>query len=65
MNPEAAAIDDPVLRNDASSPPRSTSAKSIEAPEDVLNRILWRAMRGSRDPYPEWAITAVDDEDDD
>jgi hypothetical protein len=30
----------------------------------VLNRILWRAMRGSRAPYPEWAITAYEDEDD-
>ena len=27
------------------------------APEDVLNRILWRSVRGSRDPYPEWAIS--------
>jgi hypothetical protein len=23
--------------------------------EDVLNRILWRAMRGEKEPYPEWA----------
>jgi hypothetical protein len=35
------------------------------APEDVLNRILWRAMRGSRAPYPEWATTAYEDEDED
>ena len=33
-------------------------------PEDVLNRILWRAMKGSRNPYPEWAIGAELDEDD-
>ena len=30
-----------------------------KAPEDALNRILWRAMKGTREPYPEWAITAV------
>jgi len=29
----------------------------------VLNRILWRAMRGSRAPYPEWAITNFVDDD--
>jgi hypothetical protein len=33
-----------------------------KAPEDALNRILWRAMRGDA-PYPEWATTAVRDED--
>ena len=35
------------------------------APEDALNRILWRAMRGTAAPYPEWAITAGADDDDD
>ena len=29
--------------------------------EDVLNRILWRAMRGSREPYPVWAVVADED----
>ena len=36
----------------------------FRAPEDVLNRILWRAMKGSRAPYPEWAVTPVEDDDD-
>ena len=27
-----------------------------KAPEDVLNRILWHAMKGTREPYPIWAI---------
>ena len=31
--------------------------------EDTLNRILWRAMKGSAVPYPEWAITNVEDVD--
>jgi hypothetical protein len=29
-----------------------------------LNRILWRAMRGEKEPYPEWAITLAADDDD-
>jgi YVTN family beta-propeller protein len=32
-------------------------------PEDVLNRILWRAMKGGEAPYPEWAVTAEADDD--
>ncbi|MCX7009238.1 MAG: phosphoesterase, partial [Kiritimatiellaeota bacterium] len=33
-----------------------------KAPEDTLNRILWRAMRAD-EPYPAWAITASSDND--
>ena len=35
------------------------------APEDLLNRILWRAMRGDAVPYPEWAIDPMAEDDDD
>ena len=35
-----------------------------KAPEDALNRVLWRAAKGTRDPYPEWAITAIAGGDD-
>jgi hypothetical protein len=34
-------------------------------PEDVLNRILWRATKGPSVPYPEWAVRARPDKDDD
>jgi len=34
-----------------------------KAPEDTLNRIIWRAMRGDKVPYPEWAITLAADDD--
>ena len=34
------------------------------APEDELNRILWRAAKGPREPYPEWAAAAAADERD-
>ena len=32
-------------------------------PEDQLNRILWRAMKGTDEPYPEWAVWPVADDD--
>ncbi|MBK8095578.1 MAG: phosphoesterase [Planctomycetes bacterium] len=57
LNPEPAAIADPVLRADAELSATMNFAQVDRAPEDALNRILWRAMRGSSVPYPEWAIT--------
>ncbi|TWT75479.1 Phosphoesterase family protein [Posidoniimonas polymericola] len=65
MNPDPAAITDPVLREDALVSASLDFEGVDRAPEDVLNRILWRAMRGTSEPYPEWAITAGADEDDD
>jgi hypothetical protein len=65
MNPAAAAIADPQLRADALTSATLDLAQIDRAPEDVLNRILWRAMRGSGVPYPEWAITPGADDDDD
>jgi hypothetical protein len=64
MNPDPKAIQDPVLRADALVSASLNFREVDRAPEDVLNRILWRAMRGSRAPYPEWAISVDDDEDD-
>ena len=65
MNPETKAIADPVLRADAVVSASLNFREVDRAPEDVLNRILWRAMRGSRSPYPEWAITSYEDDDED
>ena len=65
MNPDLHAIRDPALRNDALVSATLNFRQVDRAPEDVLNRILWRAMRGSLAPYPEWAITAVEEEDED
>jgi hypothetical protein len=64
MNPDPAAITDAALRADAEKSATLDLEQMDRAPEDVLNRILWRAMRGSKVPYPEWAITAVADDDD-
>lgn len=61
MNPPTSAITDPVQRQDAIVSASLNFREVDGAPEDVLNRILWRAMRGSHAAYPEWAITGDDD----
>jgi hypothetical protein len=63
MNPDPAAIRDPVLREDALVSASLNFREVDRAPEDVLNRILWRAVRGSQVPYPEWAAGADEDDD--
>lgn len=53
LNPEPTAIADPVLREDALASARLDLSAMDRAPEDLLNRILWRAARGVDEPYPE------------
>jgi DNA-binding beta-propeller fold protein YncE len=65
MNSKPAAISDPTLRQDAVVSASINFRQVDKAPEDVLNRILWRSMRGSQVPYPQWAIAAHMDDDDD
>ena len=64
MNPVPAKIADAALRRDAVASAKMNFREVDKAPEDQLNRILWRAMKGSRVPYPEWAITPGADDDD-
>lgn len=63
MNPSPRDIADPLLRQDALASARMNFREVDKAPEDALNRILWRAMRGTVEPYPEWAVTAAADDD--
>jgi len=65
MNPQVSQISDPALREDAERSLTINFREVDKAPEDLLNRILWRAMRGSQVPYPEWAVAVVEDDDDD
>jgi hypothetical protein len=65
MNPPAEAIHDDMLRKDAIVSSKINFRELDRAPEDVLNRILWRSVRGSRVPYPEWAISRDAEEGDD
>jgi hypothetical protein len=61
MNPAPKKIADSQLRKDALVSARLPLAKPDQCPEDVLNRILWRATMGKQ-PYPEWAVKVVDDD---
>ena len=62
MNPSAKEIKDSQLRRDAMASARLPLDKPDQCSEDVLNRILWHATRGPSDPYPDWAVTKVDDD---
>lgn len=64
MNPDPKAIRDPLLRKNAQVSSRLNFRQVDACPEDVLNRILWHAMRGSAEPYPQWAVTLVEGDDD-
>ena len=58
MNVAANTIKDPLLRQHANASARMNFKQADKCPEDLLNRILWHAMKGSAAPYPAWAITA-------
>jgi len=61
LNSPPIAIADPVRRKFAERSAMINFAEVDKAPEDLLNRVLWNAMRGD-EPYPEWAITATEDD---
>jgi DNA-binding beta-propeller fold protein YncE len=63
VNPEPKKVSDSLLRHYARASARLPLAKPDQCPEDLLNRILWHAMKGSQAPYPVWAVSATADED--
>ena len=63
MNPEARKLSDPLLRKNAYASARLPLDQPDRCPEDLLNRILWHAMKGPQAPYPEWAVQTQKDED--
>jgi hypothetical protein len=63
MNPPPKKIADPILRRDAYASAKLPLDQVDQCPEDLLNRILWRAMKGPSAPYPSWAVKVVKDED--
>ena len=63
LNPDPKKIADRGLRQDAIVSNRLPLAEADRCPADVLNRILWRAMKGVNTPYPEWAVKADVDTD--
>ena len=62
MNKPPREISDAQLRKDAMVSARLPLDKADQCPEDVFNRILWRAVKGSQTPYPEWAVKTVDED---
>jgi YVTN family beta-propeller protein len=62
MNRSARQISDAQLLKDALVSAKLPLDKEDQCPEDVFNRILWRAMKGPQTPYPEWAVKAVDED---
>jgi YVTN family beta-propeller protein len=58
MNPDPRKISDATLRQDALASARLNLREVDRCPEEVLNRILWHAMKGPREPYPFWAVAA-------
>ena len=63
MNPSAASIVDPMLKAFAEASSRMNFAQIDRAPEDLLNRVLWHAMRGSAVAYPAWAVVLEDEDE--
>jgi hypothetical protein len=63
INPPSKKIEDAQLRRDAVASSKFNLEKEDQVPEDLFNRILWRAMKGSQTPYPAWAVKFVDDDD--
>ena len=63
MNPPAKTIADALLRRNALLSARLNFRNVDACPEDVLNRILWHAVKGSAAPYPSWAVTVGPDDD--
>jgi len=64
MNPPKGQIADALLRRNAVRSGQLNFRQVDACPEDTLNRILWHAVKGSAAPYPVWAVTLVDDDDD-
>ncbi len=61
LNPAPKKIADSQQRRDAYVSARLPLEQPDKCNEDVLNRILWRAMMGTK-PYPEWAVRIVDED---
>jgi DNA-binding beta-propeller fold protein YncE len=61
MNTPVQLIKDALLKKNAMKSATLNFREVDKAPEDVLNRILWHAMKGNAAPYPEWAAGRDDD----
>jgi YVTN family beta-propeller protein len=62
MNSRIAEIRDRKQLKDALASSRLPLSKPDQCPETVLNKIIWHAQMGFKNPYPKWAITETDDD---
>ena len=60
INADPKKMTNAVLRQDAIVSARLPLDAPDQCQEDVLNHILWRAMKGPDVPYPDWAVQGVD-----
>jgi DNA-binding beta-propeller fold protein YncE len=63
VNPDKKKIADPLLRRYAALSANLPLSEPDRCAEDLLNRILWHAMKGPQIPYPSWAVTLAEDKD--
>jgi len=63
INPEPKKIANRILRQDAYASAKFNLDEPDRCPEDLLNQILWRAMKGPDVPFPQWAVKAGADND--
>jgi hypothetical protein len=64
MNPPKHAIRDRPSRDNAVLSAKLNFEQVDRAPEGVLNRILWQAMKGNS-PYPVWAVVSDEKDEED
>jgi YVTN family beta-propeller protein len=65
LNPAMAEIKEARARHWAEESVKMNLDEVDKADENTFNRVLWHAIRGRDDTYPDWAVTAEPDDDDD
>jgi hypothetical protein len=63
VNPPPQAIRDRQTRRFAEISAKLPLAQADKCPEDLLNRVIWNAQKGSRLDYPAKYAGKVDDDD--
>jgi YVTN family beta-propeller protein len=63
MNPDPKKISNALMRKNAVASDCLPLERADQCPEDVLNRIIWHAMKGPQAKYPDWAVSAAEDND--
>jgi hypothetical protein len=65
LNPPMSEIKEARARHWAEQSVKMNLDEVDKADENIFNRVLWHARRGSDETYPDWAVTAYPDDDDD